>query len=124
MRLGSRVATVLIGAALTSPAAGSALEDAARRLNGDWRSDTFVLRIDSARSQASVTPERPFEWQRFVVKEVAEDEIVFTVGAELFEAELEADTLVLTGTGFRGRRVLYRGAPADGLRGGAYSELP
>ena len=33
---------------------------------------------------------------------------MFTVGAELFEAKLDADTLTLTGTNFRGARVLFR----------------
>ena len=79
------------------------------------RRDDFVLRVDAKRAQASIDPDRPFEWQRFLVKEVSEDEIVFTIGAELFEAKLvEADTLILTGTNFRGARVLFRDAALRG----------
>jgi hypothetical protein len=82
--------------------AASPYADAARRLDGEWRGEGYVLRIDSERAQASLDPERPFEWQRFIVKEVSDGEIVFSVGAELFEASVDADKLVLTGTSFRG----------------------
>ena len=44
----------------------------------------------------------------FLIKEVTADEIVFSVGAELFEAKLDADTLTLKSTSFRGPRVLFR----------------
>lgn len=82
--------------------------EAADRLNGEWRGADFVLRVDAKRAQASIDPARPFEWERFLIKEVAEGGIVFTVGAELFEARLDAGTLTLTGTSFRGPRVLFR----------------
>ena len=105
----------------------SAFADAAERLNGEWHSDDFVLRVDAKRAQASTAPDRPFEWQRFLVKEVTDDGVVFTIGTELFEAIMDADTLVLTGTNFRGERVLFRGvrevgesaAEGAGLRGTA-----
>ena len=67
-----------------------------------------MLRVDAKRAQASVDLARPFEWERFLIKEVSEAEIIFTVGAELFEAKLAEDTLTLTGTNFRGPRVLFR----------------
>jgi hypothetical protein len=105
--------------------AASPFGEAAERLNGEWRSSDFVLRVDAKRAQASTASDRPFQWQRFLVKEVTGNEIVFTVGTELFEAVLDADTLVLTGTDFRGERVLFRGvdggeaedADGAGLRG-------
>jgi hypothetical protein len=74
----------------------------------------FVLRVDAGRAQASVDAVRPFEWEHFLIKEVTPDEIVFAIGAELFEARLGADILTLTGTSFRGARVLMR---ETGLRG-------
>jgi hypothetical protein len=105
------LAALLLGSPGSSTA--SPFGDAAERLNGEWRSGDFVLRIDARRAQASTASDRPFEWQRFIVKEVAGNEIVFSVGAELFEAVIDADTLVLSGTDFRGERVLFRGT-ADG----------
>lgn len=96
-------------AAAPLAAAQTPFQDAARRLDGMWRGDEHVLRIDSRRAQASIDPDRPFQWQRFLVKQVAaDDEIVFTIGAELFEARLDADSLVLTSTGFQGERILRR----------------
>jgi hypothetical protein len=91
--------------------AASPFADAARRLDGEWRGDGYVLRIDSQRAQASLDPERPFQWQRFIVKEVTDDEIVFSIGAELFEASVDADRLVLTGTSFRGEAEMIRWKP-------------
>jgi len=99
---------VYLAAVLHSTAAASPFSEAAARLDGDWRGSDFVLRVDARRAQASINPTRPFEWQRFVVKEVTNEDIVFSVGAELFEAKLDADVLTLTSTGFRGERVLVR----------------
>ena len=99
---------VYLAAAMHSTTAASPFSEAASRLDGDWRGTDFVLRVDARRAQASIDPARPFEWKRFVVKEVTNKDIVFSVGAELFEAKLDADVLTLTSTGFRGERVLVR----------------
>ena len=93
---------------LAGLSAASPFVDAAKRLDGEWRGDGFVLKIDSRRAQASIDPNRPFEWGRFIVKDVREDDVVFTIGAELFEATVDADALRLTGTSFRGEKVLRR----------------
>lgn len=95
-------------AGLASPGFASVFSDAADRLDGEWRGADFVLRVDAKRAQASVDLERPFAWQRFLVKEVTSDEIVFTVGPELFQARVEEDLLTISGTSFRGTRVLVR----------------
>lgn len=108
------VLPALLGAATL--AAASPFSDAAARLDGAWRGGDFVLKIDARRAQASTDPARPFDWQHFVVKEVSPDEVVFAVGPELYEAHIDADVLTLTGTSFRGTRVLFRDA-MDGLRG-------
>jgi hypothetical protein len=99
---------------LSAAAAASPRSEAALRLDGEWRGPDYVLKVDSRRAQASVNPERPFEWQRFEVKEAEGDEVVFSIGAELFEARMDGEMLLLTGTAFRGERVLFRG---EGLRG-------
>jgi hypothetical protein len=88
--------------------AATPFSEAAQRLDGDWRGADFVLRVDAKRAQASVDIARPFEWERFLIKDVSEGEITFTVGAELFAAKLAEDTLTLTSTNFRGPRVLFR----------------
>jgi hypothetical protein len=99
---------------LGAHALASPFSEAADRLDGEWRGTDFVLRVDAKRAQASINPDRPFEWQRFAVKEVAGSEIVFSIGAELYEAMIEAETLVLTSTSFRGERILFRGTPLRG----------
>ena len=95
-------------------AAASPLSEATDKLNGDWRGKDFVLRIDADRAQASIDPQRPFSWQRFMIKEIDEDEVVFSIGAELYQARIDAETLTLTGTSFRGAKVLFRD---DNIRG-------
>ena len=89
-------------------AAATAFSEAAQRLDGEWRGTDFVLRVDAKRAQASVDAARPFNWERFLIKDVSEGAITFAVGAELFEAKLSEGTLTLTGTSFRGPRVLFR----------------
>jgi hypothetical protein len=111
MRRALLLSTAMLGAAA---ALASPLDDAARRLDGEWRGPGVVLRVDRDRAQANVDLDRPFAWERFEVKEVSESHIVFTIGGELFEAVVGADILVLTGTTFRGERVLVR---AVNLRG-------
>lgn len=101
--------------AATSAAAAAGFSEAAKQLDGNWRGQAFVLRIDAKRAQASMALNRPFEWQRFLIKEVRDDEVTFTVGAEVFQARIDTDILTLTGTSFRGARVLYR--DTGGLRG-------
>jgi len=91
-------------------AAASPFIDAATELDGEWRGEGFVLKVDSRRAQASLDPARPFQWQRFLVREVTDDEVVFAVGAELYEARIDAGALTLTGTTFRGERILRRAA--------------
>ena len=95
-------------ALLPALAAASPFLDAAEFLNGSWRGDDFVLRVDSHRAQASVDPKRPFEWDRFVIRDVTEDEVIFVIGSELFEAKRRDGDIVLTGTSFQGERVLER----------------
>lgn len=102
---------LLLGAALIAGAhlaIASPFSDAAARLDGEWRGGGFVLRVDAGRAQASIDPDRPFAWDNFLIKEVSADQVVFAIGAELFEAKLGSDTLTLTGTSFRGARVLMR----------------
>lgn len=117
-----RIPMALLAALIVAPSAAlsaSMFSEAADRLNGEWRGSDFVLRVDAKRAQASTAVDRPFEWQRFVVREVAGKAVVFAIGSEIFEAVVDADTLVLTGTDFRGERVLFRSA---GLVGAEDSE--
>src|SRR5262245_46549480 len=108
----------LLGAALPAETLAASVRpsfaEAAKELDGDWRGGDFVLRIDARRAQASIDPTRPFEWEHFLIKAVDDREITFAVGANLYEAKVEADVLTLTGTGFRGARVLFRDASLRG----------
>lgn len=112
------VSIVLVAIAVAPWAAASPFADAASQLDGRWEGDGFVLKIDSSRAQASLDPSRPFHWQRFVVKEVTEDAFIFAIGNELFQATVDAEALRLSGTSFRGEKVLRRapqGAPESVL---------
>jgi len=93
----------------TAAASASPLGDAARQLDGEWTGQGFRLRIDSARAQASTNPDKPFQWQRFIVREAAGEKVVFAIGPDLYEATvLLPEVLTLTSTSFRGERVLLR----------------
>ncbi len=100
--------TLVVFTSLASPGLASLFSEAAEQLDGEWRGDDFVLRVDARRAQASVDAARPFAWDRFLVKEVTDAEVVFTIGADLYQATFDNDTLTLTGTSFRGERVLSR----------------
>lgn len=117
-----RLSPILLALGLSGSAAlaASPVDEAARLLDGAWRGDGFSLKVDSRRAQANIDPERPFEWRRFAVKQVAEGEIVFAIGAEIFEAKLSDDSLELTSTTFRGERRLERDGPAAEID---YSDL-
>ncbi len=109
------VLLILTLLAATSVSTGaSTFAEAGRLLDGEWSDDTTVLRIDAARAQASMTPDRPFEWKRFVIRDANGNDVVFAIGAELYEAKVDGDSLSLTGTSFRGKRVLFREAELRG----------
>jgi hypothetical protein len=116
MHVRAALLTLAFIAGTEHAAAGATFAEAARLLDGEWRGAALVLKIDAERAQASMTPDRPFEWERFVIKDIRDNEVVFSIGAELFEATVAADTLTLTSTSFRGSRVLFRDT---GLRGSA-----
>jgi hypothetical protein len=101
---------VLVVAPVAAWAASSFI-DAAARLDGTWEGDGYVLQVDSQRAQASVDPNRPFQWQRFLVRAVTEDKVKFAIGSELFEAKIGDDGLTLTSTSFRGEHILHRASP-------------
>jgi hypothetical protein len=99
---------ILAAASLGGPALADEFSEAAAFLDGEWRGEGFALKVDAARSQAHVDSDRPFEWQRFQVKQVSPEKLSFSIGAELYEARSEGEALVLTGTSFRGERKLER----------------
>ena len=105
-----RVLLLALMAVFPTGAAALSFEEASEELNGAWRGDDYVLRVDSERAQASVDPDRPFQWQRFLVKEVDDWKVTLTVGPELYQAIIGPDGLLLTSTSFRGSRVLRREA--------------
>jgi hypothetical protein len=114
MRVFRTLLTIPLLLAAGGAVAATPLGEAAAYLDGTWRGDNYVLRIDAARAQASVDAERPFEWTRFLVKEATDREIIFTVGAELFEARRGPDHtgMFLTSTSFRGQRLMWREDPS------------
>ena len=98
------VAPVML-ASTVSPAAAA---PAGRVLDGHWAGGGFEIRIDVERGLANIDPEKPFSWQRFIVKDVEGTRIVFTIGARLFIAELSEDGMALTGFDFPGEIQLTR----------------
>jgi hypothetical protein len=78
----------------------------ARQLSGVWRAEDFVLHIDAERAQANMNLNAPFEWQRFLVKRIYGNTVAFSLGAELFQARLSDEGVILTGTTLRGERNL------------------
>ena len=99
---------LVLSLALPSPSWSNPLYDAAKKLDGTWRGDGYSLTVDSQRDQARIDPNRPFEWQRFLVQEVTADEVIFSIGAEIYEAKVGADQLTLSGSSFRGEHRMRR----------------
>src|SRR5688500_20379220 len=74
MRVRDGVLLLALLAGFSPAASAISFEEATAELDGAWRGDDFFLRVDAERAQASLDPERPFQWQRFLVKEVARSE--------------------------------------------------
>jgi hypothetical protein len=110
MRVRDGVLLLALLAGFSPAASAISFEEATAELDGAWRGDDFFLRVDAERAQASVDPERPFQWQRFLVKEVAGWKVTFMIGSELFQAIIGPDGLLVTSTSFRGSRLLRRAA--------------
>ena len=81
-------------------------------LEGEWRGEELSLAIDQRRGQARLDLGRPFHWERFILKEVDGERIVFTIGARLFAATLDDDSLSVEAPGYGGPQLLRR-VPAD-----------
>jgi hypothetical protein len=113
MKIRLLLSTLVLVTGFAAASAASIFSEAADKLDGEWRGGDFVLRIDAKRAQASIDSGRPFSWERFVVRDVTPSDVVFAIGSELYEAHLEEDTLMLTGSSFRGERLLFR-TPANG----------
>ena len=108
MRIASVALASFVWGAASLAEAASPVDEAARLLDGVWRGEDYALKVDSRRAQANTDPGKPFEWQRFVVKGVDDEAILFAIGAEIFEARIAGDVLDLSSTSFRGERRLTR----------------
>jgi hypothetical protein len=93
---------------LTVQITDSAYMNLANHLAGTWQNQSHVLRVDPFRAQASLSRDSPFEWQKFRVREGGREEIVFTIGAQVYVAKLDNTSLVLSSTSFRGDETLTR----------------
>lgn len=82
--------------------------EVAGQLNGAWQGEDLALQIDAKRAQANRYADRPFQWERFMIKEVTDDDVAFSIGSELFEAVIDGEEMTLAGTSFRGERLLRR----------------
>jgi hypothetical protein len=89
-------------------AEASALADNLSVLEGRWLGDGLQVVVDADRAQANMDPWKPFDWRHIEVKEFDGAAITFSIGAELFYGTLEADTMTLEGTSFRGTKILQR----------------
>lgn len=83
------------------------------QLDGTWTGALSVLRVDRERAQANLDQDLPFKWERFLVREFSSGTLLFTIGAELFEARLQPDSIVLTGSAFRGEHAFWRTAQSS-----------
>jgi hypothetical protein len=100
LRAGRPVATIDVDL-------GAELAGAAHRLTGVWTGDGVTMWIDPSRAQARTSLEPPFSWKRFLVREAQQD-VIFTLGAEVYEAKLLPDKMTITSTAFQGVRELAR----------------
>ena len=92
--------------------AGSAGAEANwRSLDGHWVGLGLEIIVDTARSQARIGTEKPFQWEALQVNNITGDMIVFTIGGYGFVALFEGRQLVLTGSGFPGHVEMHRVLP-------------
>jgi hypothetical protein len=77
-------------------------------VDGKWNGDGFALKVDSARAQANVDPTLPYQWDRYEIKSVSDGRMIFSIGAELYEAWVSPRSISLSSTSFRGERRLNR----------------
>jgi hypothetical protein len=111
-----KLSCLIVSLTFSAPAWSNPLYEAAKKLDGTWRGDGYSLTVDSQRDQARIDSNRPFEWQRFLVQEVRPDEIVFSIGAEIYEAKVGPDQMMLSGSSFRGEHRMRREARPPNLR--------
>ncbi len=95
-------------ASLLLQAEASALAGNLSLIEGRWLGDGLQVVVDADRAQANMDPWKPFDWRHIEVKEYDGAAITFSIGAELFYGTLEADTMTLEGTSFRGTKILER----------------
>ena len=91
-----------------SPDERKSVREAMRLLEGKWIGDGFALEFDSARAQANVDPRLPYQWDRYGIRTASDGTVIFAVGAELYQASVQAGSLILSSTSFRGERRLGR----------------
>jgi hypothetical protein len=101
------IGSIFIGTALLTSGPANAAP-VGTVLDGRWSGGEFDIRIDAERSQANLDPEKPFKWERFIVKDATGSRVVFTIGARLFMAELTEDAMTITGFDFPGEVILNR----------------
>ena len=83
-------------AALAFVLMGFSAEDAKQALNGQWRSADLVLSIDVRTAEATLADAQGNQRERFELKKVVGNTVLFTVGDKRLVGSLAEDQLVVT----------------------------
>ncbi len=104
---------------------GFTVEDARRALDGQWRSAGLVLTIKADAGEATLADAaRPVERERFELKKVVGNTVLFTVGDKRLVGLLAEDRLTITIGNDPFSQVLRRSKPIEIERPGRPADGP
>jgi len=83
-------------------------EPALKFMQGTWRGDGRVVLIDTERMLGSVEPDKPFQRDTLLLRNIAGQMVVFDIGNRRYIGLFERGELHLTGEGINGSVVLRR----------------
>ncbi|WP_199091290.1 hypothetical protein [Bosea sp. ASV33] len=66
-------------------------------MHGLWRGENHMLLLDTERMQGNTDPDKPFERQAIIVRNVVGHMVTFDIGARRYIGLFEGDDLEMTG---------------------------
>lgn len=97
-------ATILI--AITSAALRA--EPTLKFMQGTWRGDGSVILLDTERMLGNVEPEKPFQRDALLLRNISGRMVVFDIGSRRYIGLFDSNELRLTGDGINGSATLRR----------------
>jgi hypothetical protein len=115
VRLGLALGLALMGLPAAASFVGggpAAAQGLLQPLAGHWQGGGLNLRLDPARLQANTDPDKPFERQPLLIRNITGAMFLFDIGRERFIALVQGETMSLT-TARSPRTLVLRRVPWD-----------